>query len=166
MTFKEIITTHKETITKRWFESVVETYPEETVRLLKAGKDPFSNPVGHTIKEGIEGLLDALAEDREDVDVEEFLDRVVRIRAVQDFSASEAVGFVFKLKKVVRETVPHMDASLIEEINSKIDALALKAFDIFMECKKKLYELRATELRNMTYKLLERANLLKELEEF
>lgn len=164
MRLKEILETHKETITKRWFESVIAAYPEETVKFLKAGKDPFANPVGHNIKEGITGIVEAIIEDKEEV--EDFLDRIIRIRAVQDLSPSEAIGFIFDLKGIIRQVVPEMEMSLADEIDRRVDVLALKAFDIYMECKRKLYELRATELRNMTYKLLERANLLNEIEEF
>jgi hypothetical protein len=48
-------------------------------------------------------------------------------------------------------------------LESKIDKLALISFDIYMKCKEKIYELRANEFRNMTSKLVERANHIFEM---
>ncbi len=167
MGIREQLKENREKILSRWFESILKTYPAETVRFLKKTKDQFHNPVGQTIKEGIEGILFELTGEGEIEKITPFLDRIIRIRAIQDFTPSEAVAFIFQLKGIIREEID-LDRIGSEELlglDKKIDELALKTFDIYMGCREKLYELKATELRNWTYKLLERANLLKEFEE-
>ncbi len=163
----EVLKERKGRIAAKWFEQVVATYPEETAKFLKSKRDPFSNPVGNTIKEGIEGIINSLLDKGEEVNT--FLDRIIRIRAVQDFTPSEAVSFVFQLKDVVREELADMsdESWLTEEIplfDRRVDELALKAFDIFMNCRERLYEIKVDEMRNWTFRLLERANLLEEFE--
>ena len=43
---------------------------------------------------------------------------------------------------------------------SRIDAIALHAFDSFMKCREKIYEIKTNETRNMTFRLLQKAQLL------
>ena len=95
-----------------------------------------------------------------------FLDSIVRIRAVQDFSPSEAVSFIFQLKSAVRqelgsELVTQADiARDLAVFESAIDDLALFSFDIYMKCREKIYDLKANEARNMTFRLLQQARLI------
>ena len=167
MGIREQLKENREKILKKWFESIVETYPAETVKFLKKTKDQFHNPVGQTIREGIEGILVELTGEGEIEKITPFLDRIIRIRAIQDFTPSEAVSFIFQLKGIIRQEldVNKIDSDELTRLDKKIDELALLTFDIYMGCREKLYELKATELRNWTYKLLERANLLTEFED-
>jgi putative component of toxin-antitoxin plasmid stabilization module len=48
-----------------------------------------------------------------------------------------------------------------KEIESRIDRLGLAAFDVYMACREKIYELKANETRNRTFKAFERAGLVK-----
>ena len=75
----------------------------------------------------------------------------VRIRAVQDLSASEAVGFVFLLKQAVRDVLPGKHG--LSGLHDRIDRLTLEAFDRFVACREKIYELRMREVRNRTLAL-------------
>jgi hypothetical protein len=55
--------------------------------------------------------------------------------------------------------------SLADELillEDRIDSLGLLAFDIFMRCREKLYDIKANEMRNMTFRLLQKANLICE----
>ncbi len=167
MGIREQLKENREKILKKWFESIVETYPAETVKFLKKTKDQFHNPVGQTIREGIEGILVELTGEGEIEKITPFLDRIIRIRAIQDFTPSAAVSFIFQLKGIIRQEldVNKIDSDELAGLDKKIDELALRTFDIYMGCREKLYELKATELRNWTYKLLERANLLTEFED-
>jgi hypothetical protein len=90
------------------------------------------------------------------------LDDFVRIRAVQQFSPSHAVGFVFLVKRAVREHLSQdlTNAELWQELlvfESKVDNLALLSFDLYMQCREKLFEIRATEIRNRTSRIVDRA---------
>ncbi len=163
--FLDLLEKNKKQILKRWSDLVFHSYPPETAHFLAKQSNEFSNPVGACVQKGTKGILDwiidgAPADKRPEVD--SLLDDIVRIRAVQQFSASDAVGFVFSLKKAVRDTLSQdiRERSLVDELyqlDSTVDQLALTAFNIYMKCREKLFEIRATELRNRTSRILERA---------
>jgi hypothetical protein len=160
----------RSTILKNWFDAVIETYPPETALFLKKQKDCFSNPVGSTILQGIENLFEDLLQGINTEKASTYLDNIIRIRAVQDFTASQAILFIFLLKKVIREEMGKeiRENGLSEELlalESRIDELALLSFDIFMKCREKIYEFKAMELNNQTFSLLKRAKLIIDLQE-
>lgn len=172
MDLEKFLTRHKAPILKKWFDSILETYPAETVRVLKKEKNQFANPVGSTIYQGMDKLYQALITDIDEAALSPFLDRIVRIRAIQDFSPSRAIAFVFDLKRLVREQMEEAsdaeDRLTIQDLNTldgRIDQLAMLAFDIYVQCREKLYELRVNEVKNRTHRLLQRANLLVEVSE-
>ena len=99
-----------------------------------------------------------------------FLDPVIRIRAVQDFSPSEVTAFVFFLKNIIRETLKkdpegQKDTDGLLQIESKIDKVGLLAFDVYMQCREKLYEIKSTEMRNRMFRAFERAGLVRDMPE-
>jgi len=171
MDLKRLLQERKTAIVKRWFDAVTEAYPDDTSRFLKKKKDQFTNPVGYTISEGIEHLFDALLQGMLQDKVSAFLDSIIRIRAIQDFTPSEAVAFIFRLKKVIRQELGDdilKQQGMLEALStfdSAIDDLALYAFDIYMKCREKIYELKANEARNMTFRLLQKAQLLDQNKE-
>ena len=162
---KDILSENKKDIVKRWTHLTIDTYPPEAGSFMKNQKNQFANPVGAAIADGSEILFDWVISANSDYppDVVRRLDDIVRIRAVQQFSASDAVGFIFLLRKIIREQIPRKmmrDATLFDElliIYSRIDSLALTAFDIYMKCREKVFEIRAMEIRNRTSRILERA---------
>ncbi len=164
--FKNHLTAKKSAILKKWFDAVAATYPADTAGFLKKQKAQFTNPVGFTLSEGLEGLFEALLKGMIPDTVKTFLDGIVRIRAIQDFTPSEAVSFIFQLKKIIRQELgtetlqqPGMNDEMIA-FDSSIDELALYSFDIYMNCREKIYELKANEARNMTFRLLQQAKLI------
>jgi hypothetical protein len=170
MSLKDILSEKKDSILEKWFHLVLESYPAETAKFLKNQKNRFANPVGQTIHEGLQGIFEELLADGEKEKVSVFLDNIIRIRAVQDFTPSQAVSFIFLLKGVIREEMRETPpgcavAEDLSAFESRIDSFGLLAFDIFMQCREKLYDIKAKELRNMTYRLLKSANLITELEE-
>ena len=88
---------------KRWLNVIFESYPPETAVFLKKEKDHFDNPVGSRISQGLDGLYDAFIQEPDKDKVLNFLDEIIRIRALQDFSPSQALAFIFLLKHVIRE---------------------------------------------------------------
>lgn len=170
MKLKALLSHHKTAILKRWVEVVMETYPADTARFLKNQNNRFTNPVGHTISSGMEQLFEGLLNEEEPDNSSLFLDNIIRIRAVQDFTPSQAVSFIFDLKKVIRRELEKemVQNSISEEVlalETRIDALVLLSFDIFMKCREKIYDLKANELRNMTFRLLERVNEIGQVPE-
>lgn len=161
---EEILVANRATILKRWLELILETYPPDSRKFFATQRNRFANPVGANMSEGLEGLFDRLVHgvDSESDSLHDFLDKIVRIRAVQDFSPANAVGFVFFLKTAVRENLAKQihDNKLVEELlelESRIDGLALLAFNIYMQCRETIFEMRATEIRSRVSRILERA---------
>lgn len=166
MNLQELLTDRKAAIIEKWFEAVLETYPEDSSRFLEKQRDPFRNPVGHTMRRGIEGVFGELLGDLDYGRVSAFLDEIIRIRAVQDFTPSQAVSFILLLKGVIREELLKNGEKApwdeLPALESKIDRLLLFSFDIFVGCREKIYEIKANELRRMTFRLLQRANVVDE----
>jgi len=151
-----------------WFDLVMGTYAENTATLWKKRDDPFANPVRHRFENGMRGIVVALASCGDLPDAKTFtplLDEIVRVRAVQDFTPSQATAFVFLLKKAVRETLwpKVIEHNLFVELlalESAIDVLALLAFDIYCQCREKISELRINQIKKQYDRLLKRANLV------
>ena len=166
MKLNSVLLEKKSIILKKWFDAVVETYPNETSAFLRKQKAQFTNPVGYTFTEGLEHLFDALLQGMLPDTVSQFLDSIVRLRAIQEFAPSEAVMFIFRLKKVVRQELGNellQQQGIIDELaafDSSVDDLALYAFDLYVKCREKIFELKANEAKNMTFRLLQQARLI------
>jgi hypothetical protein len=171
MSLKDLLKKQRTSIIDKWFDLIIESYPADTVTFLK-GKGGFTNPVGQTTSQGIEDIFDGLLLDAGASEIAPFLDSIIRMRAIQDFTPSQAVNFIFLLKRVIRdEILSHTDTHFTKDesldefriLDEKIDALALLSFDIFMKCREKLYDIKANELRDRTLWLLKKSNLLTEM---
>jgi hypothetical protein len=150
-------------ILDRWRALVFGSYPEEAARFFRREKDRFKNPVGQSIHRATETLLDGVLLERAKDGVPEALEAVVRIRAVQEFSPAEAVGFVFLLKRAVREVLTEASPGGLpedarSELEARIDALALGAFETYTRCREQIFEIRVREAQRRTAGLLERYN--------
>lgn len=171
MELESFLAREKAAIVKRWFDSALEAYPPEAANLLKQ-KSQFANPVGHTLYYGLEGLYEEFLSGMDPEKVNHFMDRIVRVRAVQDFAPSQAIVFIFYLKKVIRQSVEteiregRISCEELLAIEPKIDELALRAFDIYTSCREKLCELKVNEVKQRTYRLLQKADLLSEIPEW
>ncbi len=165
MSLKELLKEKKSAILERWFDSILETYPSDTKHFLRTKKNRFENPVAHRISSGIEGIFDQIINDEKAEEASPFLDKVIRIRAVQDYSPSQALTFIFDLKKLMRQAVAEDAGSdqLSEELwrlEGKIDEIGLLALDIYMKCREEIYELRVNEVKRSVSRLIERANMI------
>ena len=162
---KGLIEKNKDEIIKNWFEATIQTYAPDTAQFYKGQKDQFANPVGSITAKGLTFLLDQLLNEFEPDAVKTYLDPIIRIRAVQDFTPSQATIFILSLKKVLRDRLSdHLqDVTIISEMlvfESKIDQLCLMAFDIYMACKEKIYQISANDMRSQALKTFKRAGLI------
>jgi hypothetical protein len=170
MRIEALIEEKKADIIKKWFQHLAATYPPDTANFLKTQKDPFANPVGASLLSGLTGLVDFLLSDKNPDVISDFLDPIIRIRAVQTmFSPSQAVAFIFDLKKIIRDTLSKelKNSDTKEQLwafESRIDDLALAGFDLFSACREKLYELRANTEKNRVYSAFKRAGLITEIQ--
>lgn len=139
---------------EKWLADVLRTYPESTTRFLSQEKDPFRNPVGHALKESLAALFDGLIQPVDLKSLALALDGIVRIRAVQDFTAGQAVAFPFMLKRIIREEFA-ADMSRysreLADLEIRIDEFALLAFDLFMKCREQIYESKVSEIKRRTF---------------
>ena len=130
-------------------------------------KDAFANPVGSTTKQSLTKLFYALLNPQEDAALTDLIDPLIRIRAVQDFTPSQATGFVFLLKPIVRKyfkkNKKNFDLDELLEMESRIDRLALVGFNVFMSCREQIYSMKTNVERDKIYKAFARAGLIKEV---
>lgn len=168
MNLEGLLREKKSIVVKQWLDAILVTYPADAQRFLREQKNTFSNPVGSTFRKELAGLYAALLSGNESDSLVDILDPIIRIRAVQDFTPGQAVGFVFLLKDVIRKTF-HKEISefgLQSEhlgLESRIDDLALLAFDVYMKCRERLYEIRSREVKNHVSGLLKKAGLVHEI---
>lgn len=179
MSLQDVIKKNRNAILEMCFDLIADTYPSETAQLLKQEEDRFKNPVGYTIRNGIETIFEELTGEMNSNRLNAALENIIKIRAVQDFSPSEAVGFIFLLKKTVRKTIwsgeqiaesgeyrvqgtegqssrgfKDNKTAIFEElfdIEQRIDRIALMAFDIYMECREKIHNIKIKEIRHGTF---------------
>lgn len=154
----------KSSIVDSWLNLLFESYPPETAGFLKREKDRFNNPVGYQLSQGIKGLYDALLMGMETAQVLSSLDDILRIKAVQDASPSQALAFIFLLKKVIREQLANelreeQLAQEMLELESRIDGLGLLGFEVYLKHREKLFEIRINEVKNRVSGLLRRTGV-------
>ena len=155
---------NRETILERWFHLILETYPSDTSALLRETKNQFQNPVGYTLAKETEAIFEELLQDMDAERLSTSLQNVIKIRSVQDFNACEAIGFIFLLKKAIQGMLGKeiKKEQILEEwldFYSKIDEVALRAFDIYMDCREKICEIRINQARaekEMAFRMIER----------
>jgi hypothetical protein len=164
---EKVLLKNKAAIAKQWFNLAAQTYAVDTAKFLQSKTDPFANPVGSALMTGLDGILEHLIHATDPNTLHSHLDSIIRIRAVQDFSPSQATAFILSLKKVLRDYFAkelrdsRLAAEFIE-LESSIDQICLIAFDIYMQCREKVYQISANETRKRTFKAFERAGLIKE----
>lgn len=159
---------HKKKVADLWVEAVFATYPLETIGFLRTKNDPFTNPVAHMTRQAAGALYDAITgEDIDPAETKAAVDRFIKLRAVQKFSPGQSMAVFYLLKPVLRQALlPEMvaaeqlDAYL--EIESRLDTLALLAFDIYMAARETLAEARIKEIRNQHAQLKRWAQKLEQ----
>jgi len=151
MDLTEALTKKKKEILDLWIGRTLDSYTSPG--FFKKSKDPFANPVGVNIAKGLTALLELLLNNAEPQAYQMPLDQVVRIRAVQDFTPSQALAPFLELKWVVKQvfsddkdTQPLL--RLLDTLDCEIDRMALAAFDIYTECREQLYRNRIRELKS------------------
>lgn len=146
-----ILATRQRQIVELWAERTLNSYaaPE----FFKQAQDRFANPVGSLVRSALVSLFELLCAGAEPDELARFVDRIVRIRAVQEFSASQAVVPFLELKWVVKEVLadealqPALAAQL-NEFDCAVERMALLAFDQYSLCRERLYRNRIDELRS------------------
>lgn len=154
---EQVLHKSKTRLVKAWFEDIVHTYPDKTAQFLKQQKDQFANPVGTTLHSELGNIFEELLQTESSDNLVNYVDAIIRVRAVQDFSPSSATGIFFSLKKIVRNEFQGKQEEYLHQLmdfEDKIDQLSQVAFDVYMNCREKIWELKAKEAQNRTKNLL------------
>ncbi len=142
----------RKAIIKNWFARITATYPADSSKFLKGQKNQFANPVGMTISDETAKLFDALVDASDADTIKVSMDNINKIRAVQDFTASQAVAFIFFLKSAIREELKDElnDKKSLNELlslESAIDGMALIAFDTYTENRERLNAIKYSDFK-------------------
>jgi hypothetical protein len=169
MKINDLLVEKKPEILQKWFDSILSTYPSDTLNFVKGKKNPFADSIaGQTIFEGIKGIFDELIGESDAEKINSYLDNIIRVRAIQEFKPSQAVGFISQLKNIIRtELADEIKGNRTFEellvLESKIDDYLLIAFDIYVKCREKIYELKANEMKNWTYRVVKKSKMYREV---
>ncbi len=163
MTLRQLLHDKRDAIARSWLEGILATYPGNSAALFAREKDRFANPVGHSLRVGTEGILDAVLDGADVEELRKHLHEIIKIRAIQQFAPSQAVEFILRLKEVLRAELggavadPELSAELAV-FEAQIDRLALVAFDTYVECREKVYELRLNEVKRQVSWIVGKVN--------
>ncbi len=150
---KELLLRREKAIVDKWIQSIIVTYPAKTSSFLRLQKDQFRNPLGHIISESAKRIFDEIIDEFDPERVKLALSDIIKVRAVQNFSPSQAVGFIFFLKQVIEAEIAYEikndeTSEELKIIEHRIDRTALTAFDLYMEAKEKVFQLRMNEVKS------------------
>lgn len=154
MKLSDALQEKKKKILSVWIARTLDTYTSSA--FFKQSRDQIANPIGSNIRDGLTGVLELLLSGSGSEEFTPYLDKVIRIRAVQEFSPSQAVVPFLELKWIIRQVLSE-DAntqSLVPELpglDCEIDQIALAAFDVYTQCREQLYKVRIKELKSGSY---------------
>ncbi|OGR01620.1 MAG: hypothetical protein A2284_04085 [Deltaproteobacteria bacterium RIFOXYA12_FULL_61_11] len=159
MTLIEFLEQHRSTLLERWFEALLATYPAEAVAQFAKNREVFTNPVGSTARRCLEATVEEFLGEADGPRLEQALEELVRVRAVQEFKPSEALDFAFSLRKVIEDLVHRSGGTLranLSELEPKYERLLRAALDRYVASRDLLHDIRGRELRDRHFKMLER----------
>jgi hypothetical protein len=163
MSLQDLLLRAQSEIVEQWFHSILASYPADTAKFLDGETDRFRNPVGQTTRTALESLFAGIVGTVPVAELRPPLDEIIRIRAVQDFSASDAIGFLMQLKPLLRKRLrgasfSNGNTDSLNKLDARIDSVTLLGFDIYVECREQVYDIKANALRRRTEILLEHMN--------
>ena len=181
MNVTEICAARREELLGAWVEKFISSYPLQSAGFVRTSTDPFANPVGQTIRASLGVLFDAvIGLDASPHEVKAALNDLIRLRAVQDFTPSQAVGPLVLLKDIVRTLLFGPDpakskdkneqsgredaararppaAEILDgcfEAEARLDSLALLALDLYAADRERIFRMRVDEVKRAQSSLL------------
>ncbi len=151
MGLDEAFRNYGERIVNEWVEYALSTYKES--RFFQKEKDKFANPVGGNVREAFSKLFTLLSQNKEPKEFITPLEQFIRIRSVQEFTASQAVSPIHAVKHITREVFSKDKerSHLVNELYDfefAVDMAVLTAFDLYMENRERLCKVRIEEIRS------------------
>ncbi len=159
---------HKEKIINKWVEYALSTYISSGFFIKE--RDQFANPVGGNIREALNRLFPLLVGGADSQAFIEPLAQIMSIRSVQEFSPSQAVAPLNAIKHITREifAADKERKHLVQELYDfefAVDLAVLAAFDIYMQFRERLYQVRIAEIKSGSHILTDSRCPSKQLSE-
>ncbi|MBN1608379.1 MAG: RsbRD N-terminal domain-containing protein [Polyangiaceae bacterium] len=142
-------------ILSKWLDAVLSRYPEQTRGALARPADALANPMGAIIVEGLGAVLDCVS-GAPSTTVEEPLDRLMRLWALDGPEVSHALGFLEALKGLLCAELSGVPGEGLAVAEARIDELAARAAERFAAARRALVEIRTREQEHGRATLLER----------
>ncbi len=142
---------HREKIVNKWVEYTLSTYVSSGFFIKE--HDKFANPVGGNIRQALGQLFLLLSKGADAKEFVPHLELIMSIRSVQQFSPSQAVSPLNAVKHITREIFAadkerkHLVAELYD-FEFAVDLAMLAAFDIYMQYRERLYQVRIDEIKS------------------
>ncbi len=142
---------HREKIVDKWVEYTLSTYISSGFFIKE--RDQFANPVGGNIRQALEKLYPMLVKGLDSKEFAPPLEQIMSIRSVQEFTPSQAVAPINAVKHITREVFTsdkecrHLVA-LLYDFEFAVDLAVLAAFDIYMQFRERLYQVRIAEIKS------------------
>jgi hypothetical protein len=150
MELDEAFRYYREKIVNQWVDYLLSTY--ESSGFFQRERDLFANPVGGNTRQSLSKLFVLLSVNADNHEFIPPIEQIMKIRAVQKFAPSEAVGPLHGIKHIVREVfskskeTKHLVTKL-SEFDFAVDLAVLVAFDVYMQCREQLYKVRIQEIK-------------------
>ena len=150
MDLAEAFRNYREKIVDKWVDYTLSTYASS---FFKREKDQFANPVGSTVRESLDTLFTLLSKGHDPEEFKEPVARLIRLRAVQEFTTAQAVAPLNAVNHITRDILEaDQERSVfikdIYDFEFNVDMAVLAAFDCYMESRERLYQVRIAEIRS------------------
>jgi hypothetical protein len=141
---------HREKIVNKWVEYTLSTYISSGFFVKE--HDKFANPVGGNIREALGTLFQLISKGADSKEFTPSLEQIMSIRSVQEFTPSQAIAPLNAVKHITREVfaADKERKHLVDELYDfefTVDLAVLAAFDIYMQFRERLYQVRINEIR-------------------
>jgi hypothetical protein len=142
---------HREKIVNKWVEYTLSTYTSSGFFVKE--HDKFANPVGGNIREALGTLFQLLSKGADSKEFTPSLEQIMSIRSVQEFTPSQAIAPLNAVKHITREVfaADKERKHLVDELYDfefAVDLALLAAFDIYMQYRERLYQVRINEIKS------------------
>jgi hypothetical protein len=154
---------NRDALAGRWLDAVIGSYSADTGGFIKGKDDRIANPLGHAIREMVDAVLRCLGEGCDEQALGSAMFPVIQMRAVQDFTPSEAVAFVGLFRNSVVSLAMEKEAGpeLIIELDDVVLGLMSRAFDLYSDCREKLWEIKIEEIKRNLYMFLRKSDMVE-----
>lgn len=146
----EYLNSQKPAILAKWQAVIL---PRYSGLPQKKTAGPFTSPGTYIVRKNTELILNGLLNASGSEDCLEPLQEICRLKAVEEVSPGEALGFIFALKEIIGDELPpgtgKNEVTILRALDKRIDDMALRAFDYYADCRARIYQMKLDELKRM-----------------